>query len=105
MYTPHPSLPPIEMAAAGMPTVTNTFENKDAGALARISSNLIASEPSVDGVCAALKEAAERCERFEERAAGSRVRWPDSWDVALGDELLADVERLLSIDQRVSTER
>ena len=42
MYTPHPSLPPIEMAAAGMLTVTNTFETKTADALAAISPNLIA---------------------------------------------------------------
>ena len=35
MYTPHPSLVPIEMASAGMLTVTNTFENKTADALAR----------------------------------------------------------------------
>jgi hypothetical protein len=33
MYTPHPGLVAIEMAAAGMATVTNTFENKDAAAL------------------------------------------------------------------------
>ena len=30
MYTPHPSLVPIEMASAGMLTVTNSFENKTA---------------------------------------------------------------------------
>ena len=30
MYTPHPSLVPIEMASAGMLAVTNTFENKTA---------------------------------------------------------------------------
>ena len=35
MYTPHPSLVPIEMAAAGMVVVTNRFENKDAAAMAR----------------------------------------------------------------------
>jgi hypothetical protein len=37
MYTPHPSLVPIEMASAGLLTVTNTFENKTAPALAAIS--------------------------------------------------------------------
>ena len=37
MMTPHPSLVPLEMAAAGMPVVTNTFENKTAEALAEIS--------------------------------------------------------------------
>ena len=28
MFTPHPSLVPIEMASAGMLTVTNTFDTK-----------------------------------------------------------------------------
>ena len=37
MYTPHPSLVPIEMASAGMLTVTNSFENKTAEAMAAIS--------------------------------------------------------------------
>ncbi len=52
MYTPHPSLVPIEMASAGLLTVTNTFENKTAEALAAISTNLIAAEPTVEGIAA-----------------------------------------------------
>ncbi len=40
MYTPHPSLVPIEMASAGMVCVTNSFENKTAAAMAAISPNL-----------------------------------------------------------------
>ena len=52
MYTPHPSLVPIEMASAGMLTVTNTFENKTAEALAAISANLIAAEPTIEAVAA-----------------------------------------------------
>jgi hypothetical protein len=99
MYTPHPGLVPIEMAAAGMSTVTNTFENKDAAALRRISANLIPAEPSVEGVAAALAVAETRTERFEERAQGSQVGWATSWDDALDDELLARVERLLGIDR------
>ena len=35
MYTPHPSLVPIEMASAGMLTVTNSFENKTPAAWPR----------------------------------------------------------------------
>ena len=99
MYTPHPSLPPIEMAAAGMPTVTNTFENKDAAALARISPNLIAAEPTVEGVAAALADAEAACERFEHRAHASRVSWPTDWETALDDSILARVEELLSPSQ------
>ena len=52
MYTPHPSLVPLEMASAGLLTVTNTFENKDADALRSMSANLIAAEPTLAGVTA-----------------------------------------------------
>ena len=57
MYTPHPSLVPIEMASAGMLTVTNTFENKTADAMSAISPNLITAEPSVEGVVGGIAEA------------------------------------------------
>ncbi len=99
MYTPHPSLPPIEMAAAGMPTVTNTYENKDAAALTGISANLIAAEPTIEGVLAALAEAERRSERLEERAAGSHVSWPSRWEDSLDDGVMAEVERLLAFEE------
>jgi hypothetical protein len=88
MYTPHPSLVPIEMASAGMLAVTNTFENKTADALAAISPNLVAAEPGVEGVAEALCAAAERVEDFAERAAGAQVRWSRSWDESFPDDLL-----------------
>ncbi|MFN8161814.1 MAG: hypothetical protein U0R52_12310 [Solirubrobacterales bacterium] len=97
MYTPHPSLVPIEMAAAGMPTVTSTFENKDAAALARISPNLIAAEPSVEGVRSALESAERASASHADRAAGSQVSWPTDWDTALADPVMAEVERLLGL--------
>lgn len=95
MHTPHPSLVPIEMAAAGMVTVTSTYANKTAEALAAISRNLVAVAPTVDGVAAGLREAAERAPDTEGRLAGADVRWARSWDEALGDDVLARVEVLL----------
>lgn len=92
MYTPHPSLVPIEMAAAGMVTVTNTFENKDAAALAAISGNLIAAEPSVAGVAAALAAAEARATDLDARAAGSAVAWPSRWEDALDEAFMARLE-------------
>ena len=99
MYTPHPGLVAIEMAAAGMTTVTNTFDNKDAAALGRISSNLIPAEPSVEALAAALAAAESRSDALEERARGSRVTWPGSWDEALSDDTLARIERLAAVDR------
>jgi glycosyltransferase involved in cell wall biosynthesis len=89
MYTPHPSLVPIEMASAGMLTVTNSFENKTAAALSAISPNLIAAEPTLEGVTDALGVAAAAVDDVERRASGSRVAWSRDWDDSFGDELLA----------------
>lgn len=95
MYTPHPSLVPIEMASAGMLAVTNTFENKTAAAMARISPNLIAVEPSIDGVAEGLRRAAASVEDFAGRARGSEVRWSRDWRSSFSAELLERVEREL----------
>jgi len=88
MYTPHPSLVPIEMASAGMLAVTNSFENKTAAAMAAISPNLITARPSVDGIAAGLREAAARVQDHGGRADAGRVRWSRGWDESFPDELL-----------------
>lgn len=88
MYTPHPSLVPIEMASAGMLTVTNSFENKTPGAMAAISSNLITAEPTIDGISSALLTAANHVEDYERRASASSVRWSRDWNHSFNDELL-----------------
>jgi glycosyltransferase involved in cell wall biosynthesis len=95
MYTPHPSLVPIEMASAGMLTVTNSFENKSAEAMAAISSNLITVEPSLDGLTEGLREAAAGVDDSERRARGSRVRWSRDWNRSFDDELMARVMSFL----------
>jgi glycosyltransferase involved in cell wall biosynthesis len=89
MYTPHPSLVPLEMASAGMLTVTSTFENKDAAALQAISANLIAAEPTLDGITGALLEAAAGVQDAERRVAGSATEWSRDWDASLAPELIA----------------
>ncbi|MGO9974344.1 MAG: glycosyltransferase [Solirubrobacteraceae bacterium] len=96
MYTPHPSLVPLEMASAGMLTVTNSFETKTASALSAISSNLIVADPTIDGVAAALARAAAAVGDLEARVAGSEVRWPRSWAEALDERALSFVERALA---------
>jgi hypothetical protein len=91
MFTPHPSLAPIEMASAGLLTVTNTFENKTAEELRAISPNLIAGEPTVEAIAGALVEAAAGVEDFERRVRGSRVSWARDWDECFDDALLERV--------------
>jgi hypothetical protein len=95
MYTPHPSLVPIEMASAGMLTVTNSFENKTAEAMSAISRNLITAEPSIEGVVGGLREAVAGVGDAARRAAGARVRWSRDWDTSFDDRLLGRVASFL----------
>jgi glycosyltransferase involved in cell wall biosynthesis len=96
MYTPHPSLVPIEMASAGMLTVTNSFENKTPEAMSEISTNLITAEPTVEAIADGLREAAAGAGDAERRVRGSRVNWSRDWDQSFGDDLMERVEGLLA---------
>jgi hypothetical protein len=95
MYTPHPSLVPIEMAAAGLVTVTNTYANKDQASLEAISANLIAADPRIDAIEEALDSAEVMSRDFEARAAGSKVDWPSGWNEALDEATMEAIEGLL----------
>ncbi|MCV2878996.1 hypothetical protein OE699_09015 [Sedimentimonas flavescens] len=54
MYSPHPSHPPIEMAASGVRVVTNSFGPKDLG---RLSPAILSAAPEVPALSAALSRA------------------------------------------------
>ena len=95
LHGPQPALVPIEMAAAGMVVVTNTFDTKTADGLAAISPNLIAAEPTVDGIAHALADAVARVHDVQGRVTGSAVRWSRDWDEAFSDALMKRVTAFL----------
>ncbi|MGB9184982.1 MAG: glycosyltransferase [Solirubrobacteraceae bacterium] len=95
MCTPHPSLVPIEMASAGMRTVTNSFENKTQAAMSAISSNLLAPAPTISAVAQGLVRAATEVGDYQGRADGARVDWSRDWDLSFSDQLMARVLALL----------
>ena len=105
MSTPHPSLVPLEMASAGMLTVTNSWETKTAAAMAALSPNLIAVPPGIDGIAAGLAEAVAGVRRLRapdrrgRRSNGAATgtspsiprRWPQSSGCSTNAE--ADIRR------------
>ena len=93
--TPHPSLVPLEMAAAGTLAVTSTFENKTRDSLVAISENLIPAEPTVEGVRQALFEAVARIGDHDRRARAAHFDWPRSWDAVFDEEFIAGLNRFL----------
>ena len=99
MYTPHPSLVPIEMASAGMLMVTNSFANKTGERLAAISRNMIVTEPTVDGIAAGLRQAVAEVGDYERRVAGSRVEWSTSWDYSFDEGIMRRIREFLAADE------
>lgn len=79
MLSPHPSYPPLEMAASGGIVITNTFGVKTAAALATVSPRIRAVEPEVGALAAALRAAVAGP---REEAPG-QTGVPHSWDRAL----------------------
>ena len=95
MMSPHPSYPPLEMAACGGLVVTNEYANKDAERLAAVSSNIIAVPPTVEAVAAALSRAVDRLEDVEERHEAAKLDLPHTWSQALAPVLEALSRRLI----------
>jgi hypothetical protein len=48
IYSAHPGVVAYQAAGSGIPTITNIFENRDAGVLREISSNLVPFDPLRD---------------------------------------------------------
>jgi glycosyltransferase involved in cell wall biosynthesis len=97
MYTPHPSLVPIEMASAGMLAVSNSFENKTQTAMSQISENLLAPAPTVPAIARALCEAAAASADYERRARGAAVNWSRDWNDSFSDQLVTRIVAMLEI--------
>jgi len=83
MLSPHPSYPPLEMAATGGVSITNSFGSKTAARLAEISPNIVAAEPTVDALARALAEGAARCRSALTTPGDATLTAPASWDEAL----------------------
>jgi glycosyltransferase involved in cell wall biosynthesis len=97
MFTPHPSLVPIEMASAGMLTVTNIYANKTEAMLRKVSTNLIAVPATVEGVVRGLKQALANIDNYRARVQGARVQWATSWDQAFNAGIVACFEEFFEM--------
>ena len=88
MYTPHPSLVPIEMAAAGLVVITTNCLNKTAEKMNAISSNIIGVEPTVEAIVAGLANGATKIDDIDSRIKGADVDWPKAWNESLPQSLI-----------------
>jgi hypothetical protein len=95
MLSPHPSLMPIDMAAAGLVTVTNTYANKTSERLTEISPNLIAAPPTLEGLKAGIVQALRKVDDFDGRIAGANLNWSRSWSETFNPEIMTALKGYL----------
>ena len=92
MLSPHPSYPPIEMAASGNLIVTNSFSVKTKNRMQEISPNIIVAEPNARSIGDALKYAASRVNLgLQSFDPYGNIDLPKTWD----ESLAPVVEKLL----------
>jgi hypothetical protein len=78
MLSPHPSYPPLEMAACGGIVVTNTFDCKTSARLADYSPNILAPEPFRGAIANALGRAVIRAQKDMPRVSSASIL-PADW--------------------------
>ncbi len=96
MLSPHPSLVPLEMAAAGIVTITNTFENKTREELEKISANLIGVDPTIEGITRGLTEGLNRIPNYSARLENSKINWPTNWDQVFDQNFINKLDEFLA---------
>ena len=82
MDTPHPSYPPLDLAAVGAAVLTNTHPGK--ASLSHYSANILMAPPTMDGLLEGLRQLAVAACADEERAtrlAADRIN--RDWTAAL----------------------
>jgi len=87
MHTPHISLPPLDMAAAGIVVITTSCFGKTQESLGKISDNLIAVEPRLDCIVNGISQGVTRIRDSQNRIKNSNLDWPRSWDEAYDGEV------------------
>jgi glycosyltransferase involved in cell wall biosynthesis len=95
MLSPHPSYPPLEMAASGKLAVTNSFSVKTAKRMRAFSPNIIVAEPTAESVAAALENAAGRINAgLPSYDPSGAVALPSNWDDSLGEIVPVLLQRI-----------
>jgi glycosyltransferase involved in cell wall biosynthesis len=98
MLSPHPSYPPLEMAASGKLVVTNSCSVKTKERLQNISRNILVAEPTVESIVTTLKYAAARINAgFPCFDPTGKIDLPSTWEESLGpvvEKVRAQIKQL-----------
>ncbi len=92
MYTPHPSYPPLDLAASGAVVVTNRYGPKTS--LARYADDILCVEPSIEALAGGIAEAVRKARERGARRHAPANRLQHDWAAAFEPVLQNLAERL-----------
>lgn len=105
MLSPHPSYPPIEMAACGNLVVTNSFSVKTEQRLQELSPNIIVADPNVESISHAIQRAVGRLNMgMGPYDSSGEINLPASWNESLRDavdQLCLQIQALRRVPQNL----
>lgn len=86
MLSPHPSYPPLEMAASGKLVVTNSYSVKSADRMRALSPNILVAEPNSSSIASTLGAAIGRINAgLPSHDPSGEIALPPDWDGSLHD--------------------
>ena len=98
MLSPHPSYPPLEMAASGKIVVTNSFSVKTEERLKEISPNIYVANPTPDSYSKVLEEAVSKINAgLPSNDPSGMVNMPSDWDTCFKEIIPKLVDRINAI--------
>ncbi|MFH1227528.1 MAG: hypothetical protein V1701_06450, partial [Planctomycetota bacterium] len=100
MDTPHPTLVPLEMAAAGMQVVTTECENKTFEKLQGISSNIYAAPPTIAGIGEMLLRVSNFVTDYPARIKGSHINWCFDWQETFDGQFMDKINRFIEEERQ-----
>lgn len=95
MFSPHPSVPNLQLAASGVPTVTTAYANRPAAAMEQAAPNLIVRTPALEPLADGLLEAERRALDFDQRHADATFPWPREWRDSFSPDWIAALKTIV----------
>lgn len=96
MFSPHPSYPPLEMAACGKPVITTCYGVKTRERLAQVSPYIVGVEPTIDEIAYGISRALLRRDRPIPGLTDHLQAFPTSWKSSLSlilPQLLGELKK------------
>jgi hypothetical protein len=104
MFSPHPSVPNLELAAAGVPTLTTSYSNRPAATMQAAAPNLVVREAALPDLIEGLQEVERRSLVGARRVADAGFSWPRGWDESFSPAWIAAFRKTLRESGAMSPE-